>query len=321
MPTWSISRLWFYRRSRRLKINIRRSPVHFRESRVCASNLDVQETNFSITQLCRSGNSFSWCRFTNGRYSRTYLLIGIWWLKCHSVPREELRRDLLQATKPNMHYLIHFKHTNVISTNIDHIPSNTMHLGASAMLYVFEDNEAVIKRWLSKVEVPQWDMFHGPTELLWIGCLTVILDPKVQIRYMDSKHQIADILTEGNFTRDERNNLLHLFIFCDFGSLVAPKISVWSAVLRGRREFRNKMKVKGLCRSRDEKWWIHFFLTSSSSAASSPIASKSSGMSGASVRPGGRMNLEASSFNAASAGQVRFKDAYLGGLKEEQQRY
>ena len=31
------------------------------------------------------------------------------------------------------------------------------------------------------------------------------------------------------------------------------------------------------------------------------------------------MNLEASSFDAASTSQVRLKDAYLGGLKEEQQ--
>ena len=36
--------------------------------------------------------------------------------------------------------------------------------------------------------------------------------------------------------------------------------------------------------------------------------------------PVSRMNLEASSFDAASASQVRFKDAYFGGLKEDQQR-
>ena len=36
-------------------------------------------------------------------------------------------------------------HTNVIPTNIGHIPSNTKNSGPSAMLYVFEDNEAVIK--------------------------------------------------------------------------------------------------------------------------------------------------------------------------------
>ena len=59
-------------------------------------------------------------------------------------------------------------------------------------------------------------------------------------------------------------------------------------------------------------------MSSSSSAASNPIASKSRGMSGASVRPGSRMNVAASSFNAASASQVRLKDAFLGGLKEKQ---
>ena len=35
-------------------------------------------------------------------------------------PKEELLRDPLQATKPNTHNLIQCKHTNVISTDIDH---------------------------------------------------------------------------------------------------------------------------------------------------------------------------------------------------------
>ena len=56
-------------------------------------------------------------------------------------------------------------------------------------------------------------MFHGPTEFVWIGCLTEsIWTRKIKTHYIDSKHQIADILTEGNFTRDEWNNLLHLFM-------------------------------------------------------------------------------------------------------------
>ena len=63
-----------------------------------------------------------------------------------------------------------------------------------------------------------------------------------------------------------------------------------------------------------------YLMASSSSAASSPIASKSPGMSGASGRPGSRMNLEATSFDAASASQVRLKDAYLGGGLMEGQR-
>ena len=74
VKAWIISRLWFCRRSRRLKINIKRISVHFRESHACANKLDVQETNFSFTQLHRSGNNFSWCRFTHGRYSRCHSL-------------------------------------------------------------------------------------------------------------------------------------------------------------------------------------------------------------------------------------------------------
>ena len=37
------------------------------------------------------------------------------------------------------------------------------------------------------------------------------LDPKIQINDVDTKNQLADILTKGNFTSDEWNNLLHLF--------------------------------------------------------------------------------------------------------------
>ena len=35
------------------------------------------------------------------------------------------------------------------------------------------------------------------------------LDPKMQIKYIDTRNQLADILTKGNFTRDEWN---HLFV-------------------------------------------------------------------------------------------------------------
>ena len=62
-----------------------------------------------------------------------------------------------------------------------------------------------------------------------------------------------------------------------------------------------------------------YLMSSSSSAVPSPIASKSPGMSGASGKPGSRMNLEASLFAAASVSQVRLKDAYFAGLQEEQQ--
>ena len=42
------------------------------------------------------------------------------------------------------------------------------------------------------------------------------LDPKIQIKYIDTKNQLADKLTKGNFTRDEWNHLLCLFNMSHF---------------------------------------------------------------------------------------------------------
>ena len=46
------------------------------------------------------------------------------------------------------------------------------------------------------------------------------LDPKIQIKYIDTKNQLADILTRGNFTRDEWNHLLCVFNISHFSSTV-----------------------------------------------------------------------------------------------------
>ena len=62
-------------------------------------------------------------------------------------------------------------------------------------------------------------MFPEPTELLLIGCsVELIWTPKIQIKYIDTKNQLADILTKGNFTRDEWNHLLTLFNISHFSS-------------------------------------------------------------------------------------------------------
>ena len=44
------------------------------------------------------------------------------------------------------------------------------------------------------------------------------LDPKIQIKYIDTKNQLADMLTKRNFTRDEWNHLLCLFNISHFSS-------------------------------------------------------------------------------------------------------
>ena len=42
------------------------------------------------------------------------------------------------------------------------------------------------------------------------------LDPKLQIKFVDTKNQLADILTKGSFSRDEWYQLLRLFNIMSF---------------------------------------------------------------------------------------------------------
>ena len=60
-------------------------------------------------------------------------------------PKREPRVNPSAVVKPNMDNPIQCKHTNVIPTNIDNVPSNTKNSDFHAMLDVFEDNEAAIK--------------------------------------------------------------------------------------------------------------------------------------------------------------------------------
>ena len=58
-----------------------------------------------------------------------------------------------------------------------------------------------------------------------IGCLIEsILDPKIRIKYIDTKNQLADILTKGNFTCDEWNHLLCLFNISHFSSAECSEV-------------------------------------------------------------------------------------------------
>ena len=56
----------------------------------------------------------------------------------------ESRRNLSANNQPSMQKQSPTTHTNLDLTNIDHVPSSGTLSGPNAMLYVFEDNEAVI---------------------------------------------------------------------------------------------------------------------------------------------------------------------------------
>ena len=84
---------------------------------------------------------------------------------------------------------------------------------------MFEDNEAVIKM-IIKGRSPTMrhvSRIHR-VALDWLFD-RINLDPKIQIKYIDTKNQLADILTKGHFTRDEWNHLLCLFNISHFSSI------------------------------------------------------------------------------------------------------
>ena len=61
------------------------------------------------------------------------------------------------------------------------------------------------------------------------------LNPKIQIKYIDTKNQLADMLTKGIFTRDEKNHLLCLFNIIHFSSTVCSEAMAKRVPTRFRR--------------------------------------------------------------------------------------
>ena len=86
-------------------------------------------------------------------------------------------------------------------------PQTHSSLGES-QLYIFEDNEAVIKmiikgrsptmRHVSRIHRVAHDwLFDG-----------INLESTIQTKHVDTKNQLADMLTKRSFIRDEWNHLL-----------------------------------------------------------------------------------------------------------------
>ena len=102
--------------------------------------------------------------------------------------------------------------------NVDFIPSKVKSSHQEASLFVLEHHEAVIKMIIigRSPTMRHVSRIHRVT----FGWLfdRINLDPRIQIKYINTKKQLADILTKGNFTRDEWNHLLCLCKIRHFSS-------------------------------------------------------------------------------------------------------
>ena len=98
---------------------------------------------------------------------------------------------------------------NVLN-NIDSVPSNVQSSRQEALLYVFEDNEAVIKTIIKGRSPTMRHVSRTHRVALDWPFDRLNLNPEIQIKCVDTKHQLADVL-KNNLTRDEWINFLYLF--------------------------------------------------------------------------------------------------------------
>ena len=95
-----------------------------------------------------------------------------------------------------------------VMEDIDFVPSNVQSACQEALLYVFEDNEAVIKMIMKGRSLTMRHVSRTHRVALdWLFD-RINMDSKIQIKYVDTKNQLADLLTKGSFTRDEWKHLL-----------------------------------------------------------------------------------------------------------------
>ena len=211
----------------------------------------------------------------------------------------EPRGHLSAKTQPNMRNQIPTKHINLDLTNVDHVSLNVKPSDSNATLSVFEDNEAVIKM-IIKGRSPT--MRHvSRTHRVALDWLFdgINLDPKIKIRYIDTKHQLADILTKGNFTRDEWNNLIHLFTISHFSfTCCAQNSSLMNCIKTIAKRMQEHKRRRKNC----GKIKAYGF-------AKGPIASKSPGI----LRASGKLDARERR-NSKSDAPARLQDARLGGL-------
>ena len=228
---------------------------------------------------------------------------------------QELQGNSSQTTTIHMKNQNPTKHVNLDLYNADHVASDVRPSRFGAMLQVFEDNEAVIQM-ITKGRSPTKRRVSRTHRVArdWLF-ERINWDRKIQIKYIDTKHQQADIWTEGNFTRDKWNNLLNLCNISHFSSLCCAQNFSFTRCLMTMATRMQEQKEEDRVAAKSMPTAINLTSTASTSSSSvnHPITSKSPGILRAFTRKPDARARRHSKPDAASSSQGRLFDAYLGG--------
>ena len=206
---------------------------------MCSSKLDVQETNCRFAQFNRIWNH----------------LVGNWteigWFACSGTMGFNCfcswkYYSYFRTGKPVNGEKSHNK-INVMQ-DIDSVPSNVQSASQEASLYVFEDNDAVIKM-IMKGRIQRWDTCPDRTELLLIGCsIESIWFSKTKSNNIDTKNN------SKTFWPKETSHVMSGIIFRFCWSLV---ISVPQIVLKWCQKKKKTKRFRWIMSQQSRnRWWI-----------------------------------------------------------------
>ena len=251
-------------------INIRRSFVHFLEVKHLYQSVGCARSKRQYLTAPQNQKSYRWmlvCVWTV--YLR--LTFGIWTLKCWErlqeyqyQPKHAHGKPVLRP-KSRPRWNKYWIRMSICRTWIKLLRThNSLRKNHS---YIFEDNEAA-KEMIIKDRSPTMRLVSRThrVALNWLFD-RINFDPKVQIKYVESKNQIADILTKGSFTRDDWHNLLHLLSimndttfscshFHSHSSLSAGKQSEMSKRSQESSSLGSMVKAKACCLV-SRQWILH----------------------------------------------------------------
>ena len=124
-------------------------------------------------------------------------------------------------------------------SHLDHVTTSAHYSQCKAQLYIFEDNEALIKIIEGRSPMMRHVSRTHRVASDWLFD-RINLYPEIQIKHVDTKNQLADLLTEGSFTRDEWCILLCLDNIMDLSVFLAATFVQLKRRPPCRREFKKE---------------------------------------------------------------------------------
>ena len=172
--------------------------MHFRKPHVCANKLERCKKQTSASHCSTEAEIIS---LGVGLRMDGIPALDLWELAkevFHSSPNQlnntngQVQGNLSRNTTSNTHAQnktkvpTQFDHLDL--SNVDEVSSNAKSSRFGAMLYIFEDNEAVIKVIITGRSSTMRHVSRTQRVALdWLFDM-ITLDPKIQIRYIDTKH-------------------------------------------------------------------------------------------------------------------------------------